>query len=338
MVAHRGASDVNPEHTAYAYQQAILKGAQAVEISVRSTKDGHLVCMHDNPLRRTTTEKQGYVSTSTLAEVKRAMIDTRDFLGEGTPLQNITTLDEALHVIAATPKGGSYRSVGADVIYFVEAKDSRSQLKVLETMQRRGLTGQTVIKMYRNGKAGYAPSEGFVQRAKDAGFMTWCYFDAADPLESIAAMAVSPAVDMLGVPYFETVTGRSRASMSDEKISAVVALGKPVIVWEVHRRSVQQHLAVLGARGFMSPDPYWLSGGGTAADLKLTTARRQHGMLPAGAQVAANMPQWDRGALVHQQVYDESIMLGTLSHLAATSSSYVVRFVLTWRNQLPTSM
>lgn len=103
VIAHRGAGDVNPEHTAYAYQQAILKGAQAIEISVRSTVDGELVCIHDNALSRTTTQKSGYVSSTTLADVKRAMIDMRPFLGSGTPLQNIVTLDEALDLIAATP-------------------------------------------------------------------------------------------------------------------------------------------------------------------------------------------------------------------------------------------
>lgn len=87
VIAHRGAGDVNPEHTAYAYQRAILRGAQAIEISVRTTLDGELVCMHDNALRRTTTSSTGYVSSSTLAELQQVQVDARDFLGSGTPLE-----------------------------------------------------------------------------------------------------------------------------------------------------------------------------------------------------------------------------------------------------------
>lgn len=337
VIAHRGAGDVNPEHTAYAYQQAILKGAQAIEISVRSTVDGELVCMHDNALSRTTTQKSGYVSSTTLADVKRAMIDMRPFLGSGTPLQNIVTLDEALDLIAATPAGGAYGSSGPNTIFFLEAKDSAAQLKILDVMTRRGLVGQTVIKMYRNGAGGFDPNAGFAKYAKDAGFLTWCYFDAGDAATSINAMAQSANVDLIGLPYFETVLDRNYASMSDYKVRQVVAMGKPVIMWEIHRRSAMEHFASLGVRGFMSPDPYWLSGGSMAADLKLTTARRQHGMLPAGQQDVANMPVWENGALIHRQTYDESIMLGPLTPLAQSYPSYVLYFTMKWEDLLPTN-
>lgn len=131
VIAHRGAGDVNPEHTAYAYQQAITRGAQAVEISVRTTLDGELVCMHDNALRRTTTISEGYVSSSYLADLKQAMVDMRPFLGSGTPLRNINTLAEALDVIAATPAGGAFNSVGSNAILFVEAKDAGAQAQLL---------------------------------------------------------------------------------------------------------------------------------------------------------------------------------------------------------------
>lgn len=336
VIAHRGAGDVNPEHTAYAYQQAILKGAQAIEISVRSTADGQSICMHDNSLSRTTTSNTGFVSSSTLAELQQAKVDMRNFLGQGTPLENISTLDQALDVVLSTPAGGSYKSVGSDVVFFIEAKDSASQAVVIETMTARGLTGQTVIKMYRNGAAGFDPNAGFITYAKAQGFMTWCYFDAGDSVDGIAAMAGSSNVDLIGLPYFERVVG-SYNSMTDAQISQIVAMGKPVIVWEVHRRSLMERLTALGVRGFMSPDPYWLSYGGTAADLKLSTGRRQHGMLPAGQQNEPNMPAWENGALIHREMYDESIMLGPLAHLASTYDSYVVYFTMKWENLLPTN-
>ncbi|MFW0155545.1 glycerophosphodiester phosphodiesterase [Rothia sp. P6271] len=335
VIAHRGAGDVNPEHSAYAYQQAILKGAQAVEISVRTTADGELVCMHDNALRRTTTEKTGYVSTSTLAEVKRPLIDMRDFLGPNTPLVHITTLEEALGVILATEAGGPYQSVGGSAVLFIEAKDSAGQPKLLELLTARGMQDQVVIKMFRNGKGEFDGNNGFIRYAKEAGFTTWCYFDAHDSFEDIAQLASSDNVDMLGVPFFETVIGRTESSMSDEKISQIINLGKPVIVWETHRRWVQEHFASLGVRGFMSPDPFWLSGRTTSPNLALEQGRRLHGMLPAGQQDVVNLPRWENGELVHQQAYDDSILLGPLAHRTSTADSYVINFTMQWKDALP---
>jgi glycerophosphoryl diester phosphodiesterase len=53
VIAHRGASDDVPEHTFAAYRKAIEDGADALECDVRMTRDGHLVCVHDRRVDRT---------------------------------------------------------------------------------------------------------------------------------------------------------------------------------------------------------------------------------------------------------------------------------------------
>ncbi|WP_301182441.1 glycerophosphodiester phosphodiesterase family protein, partial [Nocardia farcinica] len=53
VVAHRGASGTRPEHTLAAYEQALEEGADGVECDVRLTRDGHLVCVHDRTVDRT---------------------------------------------------------------------------------------------------------------------------------------------------------------------------------------------------------------------------------------------------------------------------------------------
>jgi glycerophosphoryl diester phosphodiesterase len=68
VVAHRGASFDNAEHTLGAYVEAIREGAEALECDVRLTADGHLVCVHDRDLRRTASTK-GLVSTMELADL-----------------------------------------------------------------------------------------------------------------------------------------------------------------------------------------------------------------------------------------------------------------------------
>ena len=55
VVAHRGSSDAVPEHTLHAYTRAIDEGADALECDVRLTRDGHLVCVHDRRIDRTST-------------------------------------------------------------------------------------------------------------------------------------------------------------------------------------------------------------------------------------------------------------------------------------------
>ncbi len=70
IVAHRGASEFAPEHTLAAYRQALDVGADALECDVRLTADGHLVCVHDRTIDRTS-DGQGVVATMTLDELNR---------------------------------------------------------------------------------------------------------------------------------------------------------------------------------------------------------------------------------------------------------------------------
>lgn len=69
VIAHRGASESEPEHTLAAYRRAIAVGADVLECDVRLTADGHLVCVHDRKVNRTSTGR-GLVSTLELAELE----------------------------------------------------------------------------------------------------------------------------------------------------------------------------------------------------------------------------------------------------------------------------
>ncbi len=70
VVAHRGASADEPEHTLAAYRQAVRLGADAVECDVRMTRDGALVCVHDRRIDRTSTGR-GVISALDLADLER---------------------------------------------------------------------------------------------------------------------------------------------------------------------------------------------------------------------------------------------------------------------------
>lgn len=70
VVAHRGASFEEAEHTLTAYRKAFDHGADGVECDVRLTADYHLVCVHDRRVNRTS-NGSGAVSALELARLEQ---------------------------------------------------------------------------------------------------------------------------------------------------------------------------------------------------------------------------------------------------------------------------
>ena len=95
VVAHRGLLRHSPENTLSNFR-ACLELRIGFEVDVRRTKDGHLVCVHDDTVDRTT-KGSGAVSDMTLEQIKRLDASARfdpKFQGERIP-----TFDEVLTVI-----------------------------------------------------------------------------------------------------------------------------------------------------------------------------------------------------------------------------------------------
>jgi glycerophosphoryl diester phosphodiesterase len=139
VFAHRGGADVLPEHTLGAYLRALDDGVDGLECDVRLTRDGHLVCVHDRRLNRTSNGR-GLVSTKTLAE-----LDALDFgswhpayPGDEEPLPDLTrllTLDRLLETV---------RGCGRDVRLLIETKHpsrygAEVERKLVETLRRHGM-------------------------------------------------------------------------------------------------------------------------------------------------------------------------------------------------------
>lgn len=105
VVAHRGASGHEEEHTWKAYDKAIEMGADYIEQDLQLTQDGHLVISHDSTVDRMT-DGTGKISDMNLSEIKRLR----------TPQgQQILTLDEVL------------RHYGTSIKYYIETKRPQSQ-------------------------------------------------------------------------------------------------------------------------------------------------------------------------------------------------------------------
>lgn len=93
VIAHRGASEEAPEHTLAAYRAAIEAGADALECDVRLTADGHLVCVHDRRINRTSNGR-GAVSTLELADL--AALDFGSWKGSADSVDVPETIDPTL--------------------------------------------------------------------------------------------------------------------------------------------------------------------------------------------------------------------------------------------------
>ncbi len=99
IIAHRGASRDAPENTLAALQLAWHQNADAVEVDVYLSRDGHIVVIHDGDTRKLAGVKKK-VADQTLAELKQ--LDVGRWKGPAWAGEKIPTLDEAL---ATIPKG-----------------------------------------------------------------------------------------------------------------------------------------------------------------------------------------------------------------------------------------
>ncbi|MCB5168994.1 glycerophosphodiester phosphodiesterase [Streptomyces bambusae] len=84
VIGHRGASGYRPEHTLGSYQLALDLGAHVIEQDLVPTKDGHLVCRHENEIGGTTDvadhpEFEGRRTTKTIDGVAVTGWFTEDF-------------------------------------------------------------------------------------------------------------------------------------------------------------------------------------------------------------------------------------------------------------------
>ncbi|WP_406590384.1 glycerophosphodiester phosphodiesterase [Bacillus atrophaeus] len=110
IIAHRGASDLEPEHTVLSYKRAIKDKADFIEIDLRQTKDGELVAIHDKDVERTTNGK-GKVQELTLSQLKK--------FNAGKD-QKIMTIEEII------------KEFGLSTNYYIETREDNNGNLVME--------------------------------------------------------------------------------------------------------------------------------------------------------------------------------------------------------------
>src|SRR5687767_13374490 len=129
LVAHRGASAYAPEHTLAAYRLAIQQGADYVEQDLAVTRDGELICLHDESLERTTNVEELFPDRATidpasgrrrwlavdftLAEIKR--LDAGSWFDQRFAGERVPTWEEAVRAIDGA--AGLYPELKTPALY-----------------------------------------------------------------------------------------------------------------------------------------------------------------------------------------------------------------------------
>src|SRR5512135_2857797 len=96
VIAHRGSSAYAPENTLAAFRLAAEQEADAIELDVDLTRDGHVIVMHDATVDRTT-DGHGRVADLTLDEIRR--IDAGAWKGAAFNGERVPLLEEVFEAV-----------------------------------------------------------------------------------------------------------------------------------------------------------------------------------------------------------------------------------------------
>ena len=138
VFAHRGGADALPEHTLAAYLRALDEGADGVECDVRLTRDGHLVCVHDRRLNRTS-NGTGLVSAKTLAE-----LEALDFASWHPAAATEDWQEDHIRLLTLERLLNALRDYGRPVRLLIETKHpsrygAEVERRLVEMLRRYGL-------------------------------------------------------------------------------------------------------------------------------------------------------------------------------------------------------
>lgn len=117
VISHRGGKDLFPENTAYAFEQSMLLGVDALELDIHLTKDNQIVTIHDPTIDRTS-NGTGYVRDYTYEELKQF-----NFGAKFTDLNgNQPFLEKRSDVVPITVEE-LFKKYANQTIFLIEIKD-----------------------------------------------------------------------------------------------------------------------------------------------------------------------------------------------------------------------
>ncbi|MFD3503153.1 glycerophosphodiester phosphodiesterase family protein [Streptomyces sp. NPDC058676] len=245
VIAHRGASAYAPENTLAAVDKAAGLGIDWVENDVQRTKDGRLVVLHDDNLRRTTDVEEVFpdrapwkVRDFTAAEI--ACLDAGSWFGPAYAGARVPTLEQ--------------------YVRRVEVHHQKLLLEIKNPDLYPGIERQTLEVL---------GNEGWLDRRHVAGRLIVQSFSAASvravhklrPDVKTGLLGTPPVADLDSYATFADQINPSHGSLSLGYVSAVHAFtgphGRPleVFAWTVDTAAAAHRVAGYGVDGIISNQP-----------------------------------------------------------------------------------
>ncbi|MFX1606823.1 MAG: glycerophosphodiester phosphodiesterase [Promethearchaeota archaeon] len=215
VIAHKGASGYSPENTLASYQQALELGAHMIELDLRETLDGELVCIHDSNVE-STTNGSGEVHELTYKELQG--LDA----GEGT---SIPLLDDVLEFASGRIKVN------------IDLKVLEVEMKLLDLLEDYKMIQETLISSFFHGTLD-------TLRNLDERIATAILFEV--PMDDIIRYALDLGVNAIN-PSYNLVT--------NELMQKAHSAGLKVYPWTVNDVKTMKQLLALGVDGLITDFP-----------------------------------------------------------------------------------
>ncbi|MGS2617273.1 glycerophosphodiester phosphodiesterase [Micromonospora sp. LZ34] len=249
VFAHRGASYDLPEHTLAAYLRALEEGADGLECDVRLTRDGHLVCVHDRRLDRTSNGR-GLVSARTLAELEA--LDFGSWHPGCVPADGDEVLDEShTRLLTLERLLDAVLAAGRPVRLLVETKHpsrygGNVERRLVALLRRYGLAEPKPDDPVQVTVMSFSPLA--VRRIRDL----------APALPTVLLLEVLPRWLRLGrLPFGTRIAGpgiglvRARPAL----VPALRVAGNQVYVWTVNEPADLDLVLAAGVDGIITDRP-----------------------------------------------------------------------------------
>ena len=136
VIAHRGDRDDAPENTIAAFEKAIDKGTNIIELDVQYTSSGYPVVMHDATLDRTT-NCTGAVSSKSRSQLERC--DAGGWFSSKFDDEPVPTLAAAL---AAISKRSNWVQV---IVHMKVVPNATLARRTMDDVRRHGMTSRTIF-------------------------------------------------------------------------------------------------------------------------------------------------------------------------------------------------
>ncbi len=250
-IAHRGGRRIRPEHTLLAYDQALIDGADILELDVHETLDGVLVVMHDGVVDRTT-NCTGPIKEKTLAELRQCDAGynfTRDdgatypYRGAGLV---VPTMEEVFDRYPDTP-------------FVIEVKQSDPPIvdHFVEVIREHGVEDKMTGSAFSDevlAQLRIAAPEIPTNTGVNETLVFWGYsFSELDP-------SYDPPAEFLQVPTQYDIGDRVVDVLHPGFVPRAHELGMYVHVWTINDEEEMRFLiTTYGIDGIMTDDPPLLS-------------------------------------------------------------------------------